>query len=149
MLKIQDWVAFQPNSAISFLAILSSKIAFIVTGSSMNKMSDVLEHSLVQKFVHSLSAQTEHLDELIDGILNAPQQDFHQAISSFVADQDTPNFAQALDIQKENLQAIQDGLALQKEHLADTAKIVALCLALETNILTQLEVAESLKDFPM
>ena len=149
MLKIQNWVTFQPNLAILFLAIFSQSWLFIVTGSPMNKMSDVLEHSLVQKFVHSLSAQTEHLDELIDGILNAPQHDFHHVISSFVADQKTYDFAQALDIQKENLQAIQNGLALKKEHLADTAKIVALCLALETNLLTQLDVAESLKDFPM
>ncbi|WP_173911231.1 hypothetical protein [Acinetobacter sp. Marseille-Q1618] len=115
----------------------------------MNKISDVLEHSLVQKFVHSLSAQTEQLDELINGLLSAPQPDLNQAIAHFIANQETHNFAYALDIQKENLNAIQNGLALKKENLADTAKIVALCLAMEADTLSQLEVAESLQDFPM
>lgn len=115
----------------------------------MHKMSDVLEHSLVQNFVLSLSAQTEQLDELIDAMLNAPQPDLNQAITHFVANQENYDFAHALDIQKENLNAIQNGLALQKEHLADAAKIVALCLVLETNTLPQLNVAESLDGFPM
>lgn len=121
----------------------------VFTGSSMNKISDVLERSLVQNFVVSLSAQTEQLDEIIDAMLNAPQHDLNQAIVQFIASQESHDFARALDIQKENLNAIQNGLALQKEHLADAAKIVALCLALETNSLKKLNIAESLNDFPM
>ena len=121
----------------------------VFTGSSMNKISDVLERSLVQNFVVSLSAQTEQLDEIIDAMLNAPQHDLNQAIVQFIASQENHDFARALDIQKENLNAIQNGLALQKEHLADAAKIVALCLALETNSLKKLNIAESLNDFPM
>ncbi|QOW46423.1 MULTISPECIES: hypothetical protein [Acinetobacter] len=115
----------------------------------MNKISDVLERSLVQNFVVSLSAQTEQLDEIIDAMLNAPQHDLNQAIVQFIASQESHDLARALDIQKENLNAIQNGLALQKEHLADAAKIVALCLALETNSLKKLNIAESLNDFPM
>lgn len=130
----------------SYLSLFSLTV---FTGSSMNKISDVLEHSLVQNFVVSLSAQTEQLDEIIDAMLNAPQHDLNQAIVQFIASQESHDFARALDIQKENLNAIQNGLALQKEHLADAAKIVALCLALETNSLKKLNIAESLNDFPM
>ncbi len=130
----------------SYLSLFSLTV---FTGSSMNKISDVLERSLVQNFVVSLSAQTEQLDEIIDAMLNAPQHDLNQAIVQFIASQENHDFARALDIQKENLNAIQNGLALQKEHLADAAKIVALCLALETNSLKKLNIAESLNDFPM
>lgn len=130
----------------SYLSLFSLTV---FTGSSMNKISDVLEQSLVQNFVVSLSAQTEQLDEIIDAMLNAPQHDLNQAIVQFIASQESHDFARALDIQKENLNAIQNGLALQKEHLADAAKIVALCLALETNSLKKLNIAESLNDFPM
>lgn len=130
----------------SYLSLFSLTV---FTGSSMNKISDVLERSLVQNFVVSLSAQTEQLDEIIDAMLNAPQHDLNQAIVQFIASQESHDFARALDIQKENLNAIQNGLALQKEHLADAAKIVALCLALETNSLKKLNIAESLNDFPM
>lgn len=130
----------------SYLSLFSLTV---FTGSSMNKISDVLERSLVQNFVVSLSAQTEQLDEIIDAMLNAPQHDLNHAIVQFIASQESHDFARALDIQKENLNAIQNGLALQKEHLADAAKIVALCLALETNSLKKLNIAESLNDFPM
>ncbi len=130
----------------SYLSLFSLTV---FTGSSMNKISDVLERSLVQNFVVSLSAQTEQLDEIIDAMLNAPQHDLNQAIVQFIASQESHDLARALDIQKENLNAIQNGLALQKEHLADAAKIVALCLALETNSLKKLNIAESLNDFPM
>jgi len=38
---------------------------------------------------------------------------------------------------------------MKKENIADTAKIVALCLALETNALDQVEIADSLEDYPI
>ena len=39
--------------------------------------------------------------------------------------------------------------SLKAEYLSDTLKIAALCLALETNALEQLDIAEPLQDFPI
>lgn len=115
----------------------------------MIKMIDVLEQNLVQNFIHSLSAQTEHLDELIEGILKASDRDVSNAINDFLNINNASDLAQALDIQQERIVAIQSGLAMKKENIADTAKIVALCLALETNALDQVEIADSLEDYPI
>lgn len=115
----------------------------------MIKMIDVLDHNLVQNFIHSLSAQNEHFDELIDGILNAPDQDFDHAMQHFFSNNNPLDLAQALDINQDRLNAIRSGLAMQKENLADTAKIVALCLTLETGSLDQIEIADCLDEYPM
>ncbi|MBI0393582.1 hypothetical protein [Acinetobacter bereziniae] len=115
----------------------------------MIKMIDVLEQNLVQNFIHSLSAQTEHLDELIEGILKASDRDVADAINDFLNINNASDLAQALDIQQERIEAIQSGLAMKKENIADTAKIVALCLALETKALDQVEIADSLEDYPI
>ncbi len=115
----------------------------------MIKMTDVLEHNLVQSFIQSLSAQNEHFDELIQGILNASDHDFENAMRHFFTSNNPLEVAQALDINQDRLEAIRSGLAMQKENLADTAKIVALCLTLETNSLGQIEVADSLEDYPV
>jgi bacterioferritin (cytochrome b1) len=115
----------------------------------MIKMIDVLEHNLVQNFIHSLSAQTEHLDELIEGILQTSHPDVTDAINNFLNLNNTSELAEALDIQQDRIEAIQSGLAMKKENIADTAKIVALCLALETNALDQVDIADSLEDYPI
>ncbi|WP_010111300.1 hypothetical protein [Acinetobacter sp. P8-3-8] len=115
----------------------------------MLKMIDVLDQNLVQNFVDSLSAQTEHLDELIEGILKTSNHDFDHAIHQFFATNDAQEIAQALDINQDRLQAIQTGFAMQQENIADTAKIVALCLALETNALNQVHIADSLEGYPI
>lgn len=115
----------------------------------MIKMIDVLEQNLVQNFIHSLSTQNEHLDELIEGILNTSDRDFENAMQDFFNSNNPIEVAQALDINHDRLEAIRSGLAMKKENLADTAKIVALCIALETNSLNQLNIAESLEDYPV
>lgn len=144
-------VYFLLNSKQSFclLPVVPSSplISFQVT--NMIKMIDVLEQNLVQNFIHSLSAQTEHLDELIEGILKASDRDVTDAINDFLNINNASDLAQALDIQQERIEAIQSGLAMKKENIADTAKIVALCLALETNALDQVEIADSLEDYPI
>ena len=99
----------------------------------MLKMIDVLDQNLVQNFINSLSTQTEHLDELIEGILNTSNHDFDNVMNQFFTTNNAQEIAQALDINQDRLQAIQTGFAMQQEYIADTAKIVALCLALETN----------------
>lgn len=115
----------------------------------MLKMIDVLEQNLVQDFIHGLSAQTEYLDELIDGIQHSSNHDFDQAIQNFLENQNLLEIAHALDIQLDRLKAIQGGLAMSKENIADTAKIVALCLALETDHLDQIHISDSLQEYPM
>ncbi|MEG0483313.1 MAG: hypothetical protein RR575_06560 [Acinetobacter sp.] len=115
----------------------------------MLKMIDVLDQNLVQNFINSLSAQTEHLDEFIEGILKTSNHDFDHVIQQFFETNDAQEIAQALDINQDRLQAIQTGFAMQQEYIADTAKVVALCLALETNALKQVDIADSLEGYPV
>ena len=122
-----------------------------IKGSIMLKMIDVLEHNLVQNFSRSLNTHSAQFDVLFrDGILNAPDNALQNTVARFFAQEDAIATAQALDITLENIQNLQSGLALKEAtSLADTAKIVALCLALETNALAQLEIPDALHDFPM
>ena len=116
----------------------------------MLKMMDVLEHNLVQNFSHSLNQASEQLDELLNqSILDTSEEQLHKVMSAFFKREDALETAQALDICQEDLQSLQAGLALKDEHLCDTAKIVALCLALETDSLAQVEIPDCLQDYPM
>ncbi|WP_425918438.1 hypothetical protein [Acinetobacter sp. TSRC1-2] len=117
----------------------------------MLKMIDVLEQNLVQNFTHSLNTHTPQFDELLNqAILNAPDSALQKAVISFFNRADAIESAQALDISAERIQALQTGADLKDEpYLADTAKIVALCLALETDVLTQLGISDCLQDFPV
>ena len=116
----------------------------------MLKMVDVLEQNVVQNFTHSLNQASDQLDKLLNqSILNTSEEQLRTAISEFFKREDAMQAAAALDICQEDLHALQAGLALKEEHLSDTAKIVALCLALETDSLTQVEVSDCLQDYPM
>ena len=116
----------------------------------MLKMVDVLEQNVVQNFTHSLNQASDQLDELLNqSILNTSEEQLRTANSAFFKREDAMLAAAALDICQEDLHALQAGLALKEEHLSDTAKIVALCLALETDSLTQVEVSDCLQDYPM
>ena len=77
----------------------------------------------------------------------ASNHDFDHVIQQFFTTNDAQEIAQALDITQDRLNAIRSGLAMQKENLADTAKIVALCLTLETGSLDQIEIADCLEDY--
>ena len=122
----------------------------------MLKMSDVLEHHLVQNLSHALNSSTAssvatiEVDDLLNqAILNASELQLQNAISAFLIDNDVLELAHALDISPENIQAMQSGDLLNHDKLHDTAKVVALCLALETNTLETVEIAECLTDYPM
>ena len=104
----------------------------------MLKMIDVLEHNLVQNFSHSLNQASDQLNELLNqSILNTSEEQLRNVMSAFFKREDALEAAQALDICQEDL------------HLCDTAKIVALCLALETDSLAQVEIPDCLLDYPM
>lgn len=114
----------------------------------MLKMTDVLEQSLVQNFTHAVSSN--YFDEqLKQSILKAPEADLKNAIAEFFQREDALEAAQALEISDEGIQALQAGNALQSENLTATTKIAALCLALETNALAELDIAQCLQDYPM
>lgn len=117
----------------------------------MLKMTDVLAQSLVQNFTHGFSSHTpSQLDEQLNqSILNASDSALQSAIAAFFQRPDALQTARDLDISTESIQALQQGVALKADHLAETAKIAALCLALETNALHQIEISDSLQDFPM
>lgn len=116
----------------------------------MLKMIDVLEQHLVQNFKYALTSSTSNFDDqLSQGILNAPELQLHHALSSFLLEHNPLEVAHALDISPERIQAIQSGAALSHENINDTAKVVALCLALETDTLAQVDIADSLQDYPI
>lgn len=117
----------------------------------MLKMTDVLAQSLVQDFTHGFSSSSAHQldDQLNQSILNAPDQALQNAIAAFFQRPDALQTALDLDINQESIAALQQGVALKADYLTETAKIAALCLALETDALAQMDIADSLQDFPM
>lgn len=117
----------------------------------MLKMTDVLEQSLVQDFTHAFSScSAVQLDEKFSqSILNASETALKDMVAQFCQRQDAVDIAQALDIQDDVFSALQQGIALQSEYVIETQKIAAFCLALETNMLDQIEIADSLQDYPM
>lgn len=125
--------------------LVKSTIGFI-----MLKMIDVLEHNLVQNFKYAITSPTTNFDEQLNqGILNASELQLHNVLASFLLQHNPLEIAYALDISPERIQAIQSGAALSHENLNDTVKVVALCLALETDTLANVNIADSLQDYPI
>ena len=118
----------------------------------MSKMIDVLEQSLVQNFSLSLTESSEQfMVQLHQGILNASEIDLHQAIRQFCsqinADEDA---VQALELNRDMQELLANADNLKNEEfLADVTKIVALCLAYETNTLSELDIYQPLQDYPV
>ncbi|MBD8008615.1 MULTISPECIES: hypothetical protein [Acinetobacter] len=117
----------------------------------MLKMTDVLEQNLVQNFSKALFSSTDLITEQLNqGILNASDAELKHAILHFFNQVDAVEAAQALEIPAERINELQQGIALKdEESLADTLKVVALCLAMETGSLDQVEVYDCLQDYPM
>ena len=117
----------------------------------MLKMTDVLGQNLVQNFSKALFSSTDLITEQLNqGILNASDAELKDAILHFFDQVDAVEAAQALEIPAERINELQQGIALKDERsLADTLKVVALCLAMETGSLDQVEVYDCLQDYPM
>ena len=120
-------------------------------GYDMLKMIDVLDQRLVQNFTQALQSPTPQFEEQLDqGILNASDLELNHAVTAFFNEVNAIEAAQALDISADRIQALQLGASFKDEqYLADLKKIVTLCLALETDALEQVEVFDSLQDYPM
>ena len=117
----------------------------------MIKMIDVLGRNLIQHFSHALYASHEQFDKQLDqSILSASDIELNDAITTFFNEVDAFETAQALDISIDHIQALQLGLSLKSsEYLTDIKKIAMLCFALETNAIAELEIADSLHDYPI
>ncbi|AXY59799.1 hypothetical protein [Acinetobacter sp. WCHAc010052] len=117
----------------------------------MLKMIDVFGPRLVQHFSSSVSTQPEQFTELLtQSINNAEDADLHKAVSHFFNRQDAVSIADALDINPERVQTLLSATSLKDEmYLEDTTRIITLCLALETDVLHQLEVSDLLEDYPV
>ena len=115
----------------------------------MSKMIDVLEQSIVQNFKHAVLYSHDFTSEqLYQSILTVPDADLKDAFSHLFSIEDVSEVAAALEIPSERIAEIKAGIALKDEmKLADTAKVVALCLAIETDTLHQIEVSDGLQDF--
>ena len=117
----------------------------------MSKMIDVLEQQLVQNFSDSLFTQTDAIVQQFNEHLKAVADiDLQNLISQFFSTENAVDVAHALDIHADQIADIQAGADLKDESLVQaTAKIVAYCLAVETEALDQVEVFDSLQDYPM
>lgn len=117
----------------------------------MFKISDVLTSNLVQNFNHAFAnTPTPRLDEqLQQSILNTPNTELQKLMTHFFQRQDAFDVLHALDIAIEDIAPLQHNSALKSKYLLETTKIVAFYLALENNIFAQLNIADSLNDYPM
>ncbi|MGE8541440.1 hypothetical protein [Acinetobacter sp. ANC 3813] len=117
----------------------------------MLKMIDVLEQSLVQNFSNSLFSAAEHSEaQFHQDLRDMSDIDLANIVSVFFLNAQAADIAQHLDISAEALQNIQAGADLKAESLLpETAKIVAYCLAVETDALNRVEIADCLQDYPM
>ena len=117
----------------------------------MLKMIDVLEQNLVQNFSDSLCSDADHSEAQFHQKLREMSEiDLANIVSVFFLNDQAADIAQALDISAQSLQDIQAGAELKAENLlATTAKIVAYCLAIETDALNRVEIADCLQDYPM
>lgn len=110
----------------------------------MFKMIDVLEQNFAQTFPHALNQDADRISEQLQmSILNASEIDLKNAINHFLDTQDASETALALDISTERLNELKSGIALKDaSKISDTLKVVALCLALESDSLDLLEVSD-------
>ena len=117
----------------------------------MLKMIDVLDQSLVQNFSDSLFNTAEHCEaQFHQDLRDMSDIDLANIVSIFFLNTQATDISQHLDISAEALQQIQAGADLKAESLLpETAKIVAYCLAVETDALDRVEIADCLQDHPM
>ncbi|NWK73713.1 hypothetical protein D7V64_14800 [Acinetobacter cumulans] len=117
----------------------------------MLKMIDVLEQSLVQNFSESIFQATEQTEaQFHQELLKISDIDLANIVSTFFLNEQALEIAQHLDISTETIQEVQAGANLKDEaYITATTKIVAYCLAVETDAFNQVEVAECLQDYPM
>lgn len=117
----------------------------------MLKMIDVLGQDIVQSFCNSLSSANEQITELLhEGILKASDHDLKTAIIGFFNRIDATEISTLLDIPEQRIADLKAGILLKDEQfLADTFKVVALGLALETNSIELVEVSDCLQDYPI
>lgn len=117
----------------------------------MFKMVDVLDKNLVQNFILSLQSPCESLDEQFkQGISALPEQHIDLLFSQFLKQEQCLEMLQAIDLTHERLTALQHSQCFTtQDNLNDTAKVIALCLALETDALEQVDISQCLQDYPM
>lgn len=117
----------------------------------MLKMIDVLDKSIVQNFSQVILQDSDLISEqLHHSILKTPEQDLQHVFTQFFTEYDLDETANALELSVERIHEMKSGIALKdQEKISDTLKLVTLCLAVETNTLDQIEVAECLQDYPM
>lgn len=117
----------------------------------MLKMADVIGQKLAQNFSNILHGSSDVLSEQLNqGVLNASDSALSTAFVNFFNQVDAVEATAALGIPAERIDSIRQGLELKTDsNLADTLKVVTLCLAMEHNLLDQIEIFDSLHDFPM
>lgn len=117
----------------------------------MLKMVDVLEKNLVQNFILSLQTPNDSFDEQFkQDLLNVPSQHIEALFDQILQQEQYVEMLHAIDLTAERVQDLQhDHTLTNQDNLTDTAKVMALCLAIETDALTQVNIAQCLQDYPM
>lgn len=117
----------------------------------MLKMVDVLEENLVQNFILSLQTPNDSFDEQFKkGLLNVPSQHIEALFNQILQQEQYVEMLHAIDLTAQRVQDLQcDHTLTNQENLNDTAKVLALYLAIETDAFTHVDIAECLQDYPM
>lgn len=117
----------------------------------MLKMVDVLEKNLVQNFILSLQTPNNAFDEQFkQALLHVPNQQIETLFDQFLQQEQSVEMLQAIDLTTERVQVLQNSQTFTtQDNLNDTAKVMALCLAIETNAFDQVDISACLQDYPM
>lgn len=117
----------------------------------MSKIIDVLEQSLVQKFSLALTESSEQFTkQLHQSLVNISEIELYNAIRQFCDNMNADDAVQALDL-KHSFSDLLDSVEniKQEAFMPDLTKLIALCLAYETDSLNQLDIFQPLQDYPI
>jgi hypothetical protein len=115
----------------------------------MSKIADLFEHNLIQNF-NQLFTEADAIESLLHkNIQQSSAENVNTIITQFFNLPEATETALALDLQHDEIQTLKQTTSMNDENLSSIAKIVAFLLAQETNAFEQVEVFESLQDYPM
>jgi L-lactate utilization protein LutC len=118
---------------------------------SMSNIIDVLEQSLVQKFpVALLESSEQFTEQLHKSLADVSDIELYNAIRQFCDNMNAEDAVHALDLKHSFADLLDSADKIKHEDfMSDITKLVALCLAYETDSLTQLDIFQPLQDYPV
>lgn len=115
----------------------------------MSKIADLFEYNLIQNF-NQLFTEADAIESLLhENIQQSSDEDLKIMITQFFNLPEATETALALDLQYDEIQTLKQITSMNDANLSSIAKIVAFLLAQETKAFEQVQVFESLQDYPM